>query len=258
MAEWIKSGENPQAAGKVTYGIEGQAATVTIDSAGNITISGTLTATGGSNPSGAAGGDLGGAYPNPTVVATHLTAPLPAAQGGTGGTGPGIWTPSVNGLLAASGDPRMMGSQAAVTNGVIYLEAVDIPISGNPTTIQWGNQAAGVSPVAGQNWAALVNPAGTVVASVGVDTQCSTPGLVSATFTAVAATPGTYRVALLFNAATPPTLFKHTNLATMVNANLSAANYRAATSGGGATTMPPSFTLSSNTASTNPWWVGVL
>lgn len=35
-------------------------------------------------PMGPAGGDLGSTYPDPTVVATHLSAPLPLSQGGTG------------------------------------------------------------------------------------------------------------------------------------------------------------------------------
>jgi len=36
-------------------------------------------------PNGPAGGDLGGQYPAPTVIETHLASPLPVAQGGMGG-----------------------------------------------------------------------------------------------------------------------------------------------------------------------------
>lgn len=35
-------------------------------------------------PNGTAGGDLGSSYPNPTVLQTHLSSPLPLNQGGTG------------------------------------------------------------------------------------------------------------------------------------------------------------------------------
>lgn len=46
MAEWIKSGENPQAAGTITYGIEGGATGFTLDSAGDATFGGNVTVTG--------------------------------------------------------------------------------------------------------------------------------------------------------------------------------------------------------------------
>lgn len=52
MAVWVKTGENPEAAGSVSYGIEGQAAALTIDSAGNITTSGTVSPSGGQTVNG--------------------------------------------------------------------------------------------------------------------------------------------------------------------------------------------------------------
>jgi hypothetical protein len=47
MADWIKTGENPQAAGTVTYGIEGQPPAFVLDSAGNLMVTGTFNPVGG-------------------------------------------------------------------------------------------------------------------------------------------------------------------------------------------------------------------
>lgn len=63
-------------------------------------------------PSGPAGGDLGSNYPNPQVVATHLAAALPMAQGGLG-----VNTLTAHGVLIGNGSGAIAFAGPSANNG---------------------------------------------------------------------------------------------------------------------------------------------
>jgi hypothetical protein len=69
-------------------------------------------------PSGSASGDLAGSYPSPTVAATHLAAPLPLAQGGTGAS------TAAAALTALSGTP--ISATRTVTTTTVTANAWDV------------------------------------------------------------------------------------------------------------------------------------
>lgn len=161
--------------------------------------------------------------------------------------------PREHGLVAWTGDPITVPSSVASSAGAIVLSALYVNRAVSITKILWGIGTAGSGVVAGQNFIGLVDPSGTVIATVGVDARVTTTGLFTETISSTALLPGTYRVAFLFNATGMPQVYRHDSLnAALVNVGItSAANYRFATNGSGATALPGSFTLSSNATTVN-------
>lgn len=171
---------------------------------------------------------------------------------------PSNWQPEDYGLIAWQGDPSVFTSQTQLlTNGTIYLSGLRIRKATTITNVHWAPQAAGVTPTAGQNYAALVNSAGTILSSVGVDDKVTaTAGTkVTAVLAAPqAVTPGMYWVAMLFNAATAPTLLRTSGQQTGTNNyGLTAATYRYAINGTSATALPANFTPGSNALGPALW-----
>lgn len=171
---------------------------------------------------------------------------------------PDTWQPADFGLLAATSDGSATVAQAVV-NGTIYLSGVPVRRPRLISRVHWLAGAAGVTPTAGQNLAALVNSAGQILSSVNVDALVTNTNVMQ---TATLAVPqqvpaGIYWVNLLFNAATPPQCQRVTVGGTVTsNLGLSAANYRFAINGTGATALPASYTMASNAVGT-AWWVAV-
>jgi lysophospholipase L1-like esterase len=118
-----------------------------------------ITAAGALTSNSSASGDLGGTYAGPTVIATHLSAPLPVNQGGTGSatqnfvdTSTAQTVGGVKTFSAAPVVPANSFSESAVTNLVTDLA------SKTPMTIQGQQQLLTRRSSALQAWyAGLAN-----------------------------------------------------------------------------------------------------
>lgn len=173
---------------------------------------------------------------------------------------PNMFLPADHGFVAWSYDPSFASTTGALTAGTLYLSAVRLRRAQTITKVWWAQTTAASSVTSGQNYAALISSAGTVLSSVGIDSAITgSNNPISATLGAAQtnAPAGVYWVAILTNATTPPTLVRTNGVLTgLNNAGLTGATLRYAVNGTGLTALPGSITPSSNSVGPS-WWVAV-
>lgn len=166
------------------------------------------------------------------------------------------------GFKAWTFDPVSLANTnaAAATSGTLFLVGIYPAASFTTTSVIWAVSVAGVTPTASQNWVGIYDSTGALLGSTGVDGDVASTG-VKTTALAVALTGGqAYWIGFLMNAATAPQLPRgggQPGSGVILNAGLSAANYRFATNGTSQTAMPASITPSSN-GSGSAYWAAVI
>ena len=101
-------------------------------------------------PATTAGGDLGGAYPDPEVTATHLAVPLTAAQGGVGQVSfsPVTYGATGNGIADDTTYVRLAAAAAIAAKGILDLGTFTFKTS-SPVTVASGFHVKGAGPGGG-------------------------------------------------------------------------------------------------------------
>jgi hypothetical protein len=192
-------------------------------------------------------------------VAGNLTVDGAFTLGGTTSSAyPPVPVPSDHGLSGWSYDPSHALSALTPTLGTVYLSAVYIRQTTTVSKCWFMLGTAATTPTAGQSWAGLVNSSGTILSTSALDAIVTTGNSPkSATLSSpqsIAA--GTYWVALLFNAAVAPVIYKTAMPFTGFGVvNQAASVYRYATNATAQTSLS-TLTMSSNVAGQSIW-VGV-
>ena len=187
-------------------------------------------------------------YVNGVLTSSAPMAVPSLSVGGAQIGSPPIALPSDHSLLAWAADPTNASTNSTLTNGTLYLASVYLRSAATVSKVWWVNTTAAASATAGQNLVGLYSSAGTLLASVSIDSIVTGNGVQSATFsTPPAVQAGRYWVGVLVNAGTPPAMARMAGAsASANNVNPSAAPYRVAVNGTGLTAMPATITPASN------------
>jgi hypothetical protein len=169
--------------GSLNWDISLNAALTYLDNQ-TITLSGNALVNGQS-----AGGDLGGSLPSPTVVGTHLAAPLPVAQGGTGS--------ATQNYVDLTTTQTVAGAKT-FTNNIVASAASRVATTvtvGQTTSL--GDNGVGELQLANATTAPTTNPTGGVVvySQTGVAKIRNPQGLVSTQSGSVQSTIATVTIA---------------------------------------------------------------
>lgn len=168
-----------------------------------------------------------------------------------------------HGFLAWNFDPVLsQGANNTNTQGNVFLNAVKFRKAQTVSNLHCYVTTAGTSVTAGQNWMGLLDSAGTLLATVAMDTAFTSTGLKTMAITAQAVTAGWYWVGILPNitGTVAQLLVGNANGATQnlsPNIGLAAASYRCAVNGTTQTTLSTITPGNNSTTGAKPFWVAV-
>lgn len=167
--------------------------------------------------------------------------------------------PQDHGYETWSGNPFYGNSGTALTNGTVYLQRLMVRRTFTPSRLSFSVTSAAVTPTAGQSEVGLYSAAGVRLAATNVDVAFTGTGTVDVAVTPGQLLAGTYVwAAVVGNAATPAQLLRFSGFASSPSAGLITSQLRSCVNGTGATALPASLTLASNTTTGNiTYWVAL-
>jgi hypothetical protein len=167
------------------------------------------------------------------------------------------YQPADHGYLTWSVDPATAGSSSTPTPGVLYLTEVKVVAAGIVGTIDLNVAAAGVT-LSGC-YVSLFNAAGSRIAvSASQASSWESGGAKSVTLgSSPSVSAGKAYVGILIASATTPPAISRSSTSVVTNIGRTSAPYRSSAFGSGLSATPTSVTLTSVTAATDAWFVGL-